>query len=174
MAGKKYLSIDSAGMRAEVAANDVSAGAADATKIVALDSAGRIDNSMMPVGIGADTKSIIASEALAAGDMVNVWLNAAASNVRKADASATSAGKTVDGFVLTAVSAAASAIVYFEGTNNQLTGLTIGAKYFLSGSAPGGVTLTPPVTAGHSLQYVGKALSATELSFEPGEAMIRA
>lgn len=49
-----------------------SAGAGDAGKVVALDGSGRIDNTMMPVGIGADTATITASEALSAGDFVNI------------------------------------------------------------------------------------------------------
>ena len=57
----------------EVAGLVASAGAADAGKIPALDANGRIDQSMMPVGIGADTKLIVTSEALTAGDFVNIY-----------------------------------------------------------------------------------------------------
>lgn len=90
-----------------------SAGAGDSGKVVALDGAGRIDSTMMPVGIGADTASITASEALAAGDLVNIW-NSTGAKARKADA--TVAGKEAHGFVLASVSNGASATVYFEGT----------------------------------------------------------
>ena len=62
-----------------------SVGAGDAGKVVALDGSGRIDPTMMPVGLGADTASIQASEALSAGDFVNIW-NSGGARVRKADA----------------------------------------------------------------------------------------
>lgn len=89
MAAKKFLRLIS-GVLTEVFGVQTSAGAANAGDIVALDDTGRIDNTMMPVGIGADTAVIAASEALAAGDWVNIW-NSTGAKVRKADA--TTAGK---------------------------------------------------------------------------------
>jgi hypothetical protein len=136
-----------------------SAGAGDSGKIPALDASGRLDNSFLPVGIGADTAIITASEALAAGDFVNVW----ASGVRKADAS--TSGKEAHGFVLTAVAAAAPATVYFEGTNTQVTGMTSGVV-FLSPTTAGLATATPPTTAGHISQIIGVAVSATAINFQ--------
>lgn len=142
----------------------VSAGAGDAGKIPALDSTGKLDTSVMPVGIGADTKSIVASENLAAGDLVNVWDDTGTIKVRKADA--TSPSKRAHGFVLSSVSSAANATVYFEGTITGLSSLTLGGTYFL-GTTAGAVTTTAPTTVGHIVQQVGVAISATELSFEP-------
>lgn len=53
----------------------------------ALDASGRLDSSVMPVGIGADTATIQTSEALASGDYVNIHDDVAgAFRVRKADA----------------------------------------------------------------------------------------
>lgn len=138
-----------------------SAGAGDAAKLVALDAAGRIDSSMMPVGIGADTQTITASEALAAGDLVNVW-NSSGAKVRKADA--TIAGKEAHGFVLSAVASSASATVYFEGTNTAMTGLTPGAQ-FLATTA-GTATVTAPAGTGNVVQRVGFATSATTMNFQ--------
>jgi len=160
MAGNKYIA-NSAGTLTEVAANQVSAGAGDAGKIVALDATGRIDTSMMPTGIGADTAAITTSEALAAGDFVNVFNNAGTPNVRKADASV--AGKEAMGFVLAAFGAAATATVFFEGTNTQVTGQTAG-KVFLSATTPGKTTSTAPATAGQVVQVVGFATSATTVN----------
>jgi len=137
-----------------------------ANKIAKLDGSGRLDSGVMPVGIGADTKTITASEALSAGDFVNVWDDSGTAKVRKADA--TAEGKEADGFVLAAVSNGASATVYFEGSNNQLSSLTRGARYYLHTTA-GGVTTTPPSSANNVVQYLGKAISTTEISFEPGE-----
>jgi hypothetical protein len=164
MAGNKYLEL-SAGRLKERAGTQSSGGAGDANKLVALDSAGRLDQSVMPTGIGADTRTITTSEALSAGDFINVH-DSTGVKVRKADA--TAEGKEAAGFVLSAASSGASALVYFEGTVTGLTGLTIGARYYLATTA-GGVTATPPSGVGNVVQYLGVAVSATEISFEPGD-----
>ena len=161
----KYLRMLS-GVIAELEALVTSAGAGDAGKIVALDAAGKLDNSVMPVGIGADTKSILASEALSGGNLVNVWLDGATVSVRKADA--TVAGKEANGFVLEAFDHDAMATVYFEGLDNALSGLSPGVVMYLSTTA-GLATHTPPSGSGNVVQRVGRSLSATELTFEPGE-----
>lgn len=161
MAGDKYL-YNNAGTITEKVSNQASAGAADAGKIVALDSTGRIDNTMMPTGIGADTANITTSEALAAGDLVNVW-NSTGAKVRKADAS--TAGKEAHGFVLAAASSGATATVYFEGTDTQVTGLTPGVQY-LSATTPGAATATAPSGTGQVVQRVGFATAATALNFQ--------
>lgn len=161
MAGNKYIK-NSSGTLAEEAAIQSSAGAGDAGKIPALDASGRLDSSMMPAGIGADTASIAASENLSAGNLVNVWNDSGTPKVRKADA--TTAGKEAHGFVLAAVTAPAAATVYFEGPNTALSGLTAGNLY-LSTTA-GGTTSTAPSAAGNVVQRVGVAVSATVLNFE--------
>lgn len=153
-----------AGVQTEVEATVVSAGAGDAGKVVALDASGRVDNSVMPVGIGADTKSLVAFENLAAGDLVNVFDDGGTEKVRKADASN---GRRAHGFVLSAVTATNPATVYFEGTITGLTGLTRGAQYYVSGGTAGLATSTAPSTTGHIVQDIGVAVSATEISFEP-------
>lgn len=140
-----------------------SAGAGDAGKVVALDGAGRIDSTMMPTGIGADTASITASEALAAGDFVNIH-NSSGAKVRKADA--TTAGKEAHGFVLSSVSNGASATVYFEGTNTGVSGQTPG-PVFLSTTA-GTATSTAPSSSGNVVQRIGFATSATAINFQSG------
>jgi hypothetical protein len=161
MAGDKFL-YNNAGTITEKVANQVSAGAGDAGKIVALDATGRIDNTMMPTGIGADTAIINASEALAAGDLVNVW-NSTGAKVRKADAS--TSGKEAHGFVLAAVTSGNPATVYFEGTDTQVTGLTPGVQY-LSATTPGTATSTAPSGTGQVVQRVGFATAATALNFQ--------
>lgn len=140
-----------------------SAGAGDSGKLVKLDGAGRLDVTVMPVGIGADTAIIVASEALSAGDLVNVWNDAGTPKVRKADN--TSAGKEANGFVLASFSGGASATVYFEGSNTQKSGLTGGVVYL---GAAGGTTQTPPTGSGEVVQRVGFATSATVLNFDGG------
>lgn len=171
MAAKKYISLVS-GRRQEVQALVVSAGAADDGKIPALDPAGRLDSSLMPVGIGADTAVLPASEALAGSDLVNVWNDAGTAKVRKADA--TASGKEANGFVLAAVSNGANATVYFEGRITGLAGLTPGARMYLSAATPGTLTATPPAATGNVVQYIGNAVNATEANFEPDDGVILA
>ena len=176
MAGNKYVQLTSGGALQEVAANQTSAGAGDAGKVVALNSAGQIDMTMLPTNIGPDVKLVIASENLAAGDMVNVYNDSGTLKARKADASQTNAGYRAHGFVLSSVTANGSntASVYVEGIVTGLSGLTPGATYFLSGATAGAITATAPTTAGHIAQEVGVALSATELAFEAQQPIIRA
>lgn len=149
----------------------VSTGAADAEKVVQLNGAGRIDSSMMPVGIGADTATLVASEALAGGDLVNVWNDAGMAKVRKADGSAT--GKEAHGFVTAAVASGANATVYFEGTNSSVTGLTPGPQ-FLSAAIPGKSTSAAPTSTGQFVQYVGLAIGPTAMNFEASRPIVLA
>lgn len=168
MAGNKYLR-NNAGVITEEASVQASAGAGDAAKIVALDASGKIDTTMMPVGIGADTATITASEALAAGDFVNVW-NSTGAKVRKADA--TTSGKEAHGFVLSAVASGAAATVYFEGTNTSVTGRTPGPQ-FLATTA-GTATSTAPSGAGNVVQRIGVATSTTAINFEANQPIVLA
>lgn len=164
----KYL-YNNSGTTTEREALVTSAGAGDAGKIPALDSNGRLDTSMMPTGIGADTATIQASENLAAGDLVNVH-NSGGARVRKADA--TTSGKEAHGFVLSAVTSGNNATVYFEGRNNQVSGLTPGLQ-FLATTA-GLTTGTAPSSSGNVVQRVGVAVSATELNFEAQSPIVLA
>lgn len=134
-----------------------SAGAADASKILMTDSSGRIDTSFMPSGIGAQTLTGTALEALAAGD----WVNVTPTGVRKAD---NSNNRPAHGFVLSAVASSATAIVFTSGLNTGKTTLTVGSAYFL-GTAGSQVT-TPPSTAGTIYQSVGIAVNATTIPFD--------
>lgn len=165
----KYVS-NNAGTLTEVEGLVTSAGAGDTGKIPALDAAGKLDNSLMPTGIGADTASIVSSESLAAGDLVNVWDDAGTPKVRKADA--TTSGKHAHGFVLAVVTAPASAVVYFEGSNTGVTGLT-GGDIFLSTTAGIG-TSTAPSGTGNVVQKVGVATAATNLNYEGAQPIVLA
>jgi hypothetical protein len=163
MAGNKYLSLV-AGIKTEVAASQSSAGVGDAGKIPALDATGKLDTSMMPVGIGAETDSIACTENLAAGDFVNIYSSSGA-KCRKADA--TTAGKEAHGFVLSGFTSGQTAIVYrMSQSNTQLSGLTPGAKQFLSTTA-GGRTETCPSASGNIVQVLGVAVSASAMEFIP-------
>jgi hypothetical protein len=142
-----------------------STGTADAGKIVALSTSGTIDSTMLPAGVGANVTSVPAFEALSAGAFVNLFSDDGDISARLAD---NSNGRAAEGFVLAAVSESDAATVLPLGeTNSGLTGLTVAAEYWLG--AAGAVTATPP-TSGVS-QYLGKALSATELLTVRDEAI---
>lgn len=151
---------------------DASTGAPDADKLVRLGSDGKLSETVLPAGLGADAMSMPASENLAGGDFINVWDNAGTASVRKADA--TAAGKEADGFVLDAVASGQPATVFFEGRNSGVTGLTAGARYYLSATTPGAVTTTPPAATGNVVQFLGRATSPTSLAFEATDGVILA
>lgn len=132
-----------------------------ASKIVKLDATGRLDNSVMPTGIGADVAVISASENLSAGDFVNIF-NSSGAKARKADA--TTSGKEAHGFVLSAVTTGNNATVYFEGTNTGVTGMTPGVVYLAT--TAGLATSTAPSGSGNVVQRVGYAVSATAINFQ--------
>lgn len=189
MAAPRFLALISGRIK-QVIAIVTSAGAGDGEKIVATNTSGILDDSIMgaattgaskvvktlpdgtldpsimPSGIGADTVSVVTSEALAANDLVNIWNDAGTAKARKADA--TTEGKEAHGFVLSAVSSGLSASVYLEGKITGLAGMTAGARQYQS-TTPGLRTETPPSTAGNVVQVVGTAVNATTLNFEPQE-----
>lgn len=140
-----------------------SAGSSDAGKIPALGADGKLDPTLYNAGSGPSSRSIPASEAIAAGKLVNIFSNAGVVNVRLAD---NSNGRPAHGYVLAAVASGGNASVYdLDGVNSQLTGLTLGATYYLG--VAGGV-ITPALdattaTSGTIDQKIGVALSATEL-----------
>ena len=164
MAAKKFIRLV-AGVLTEIAGVVTSAGAGNDGDIPALDATGRLDASVMPVGIGADTVTVTASEALSDGDFVNVYDDGGTAACRKADA--TTAGKRAHGFVLASVAGSAPAIVYTSGINGHVTGQTAG-PVFLQTTA-GTVGATVPSSIGQVVQTVGYATSATEVVFQPQE-----
>lgn len=146
----------------ELEALVTSVGVADAGKIVATDSTGRLDISLMPVGVGAEVSVVASSENLSAGNFVNLH-DSGGIKVRKADASVNT--KPAIGFVLANVTSPANATIYpISNKNTALSGLTVGAEYFLS-TTPGGVTTTAPSGSGNIVQRLGTAESATEMIF---------
>lgn len=164
----KYLALIG-GVEQEVVPATTGGTATQAGQIPALDAAGRLDASIMPVGISPDVYVGNASEALAAGALVYVKSDGTVAN-----ASAASGGNAAIGFVLAAAASGAAATVYFEGRNTGLTSLTVGAAYYLSATA-GGITATPiGAGAGNISQYVGHAVSATTLATEFARPIIRA
>lgn len=167
MAGNKYLTYASGGEQL-IAAAQTSAGVADAAKIVALDSTGKLDSTLMPAGYGEESDTFPTSENLTAGDFVNIYSNVGTATARKADASN---GRIAHGFVLASVTSPANATVYRDGNNSQVTGKTIGAIQYLSVSTPGLTQETAPQVSGQTIQQVGVAKAANAISFKPQVAV---
>jgi hypothetical protein len=167
----KYIR-NASGLLTETEATVTSAGGANAGDIPALDGTGRLDTSLMPVGVSAEVAIVLASENLAAGDFVNIYDDAGTAKCRKADAS--TSGKRASGFVLSAVTSGQNATVFApSNANTQVTGATPGDVY-LSATVPGGFTSTPPSAAGQIVQLLGVATSATSIMFSPAQPIVLA
>ena len=169
MPGNKYIAITGT-RQGEVAATQVSAGAANANQIVALGPQGVLDQTVMPPGIGPDVQVLPATEALAAGAYINIWSNAGVFSMRNADGS--TQGKQADGFVLSNVASGASGTAYLSGINNAVSGQVPGLVFL--GSTAGQGSPTPPSSAASTFQQIGLALSATSVQFDPQEPINRA
>lgn len=168
MADKYTKFDDTAKTLKEVEATVESAGAGNAGDILALNGSGKIADSALPDTAGPETVVAAASEGLAANDVVSFWDDTGTLKVRKADAS--DATKPAHGYVKASVESAANATVYCNGFLPG-TGLTKGAKYFLSEDA-GLVTTTPPTTSGAIVQSIGSAVSATQIKFDPDDMFV--
>ncbi len=137
-----------------------SVGAADGGKIVALNTTtGKWDPSLIP---NVTSFSVIAFEAIAAGQFVHLFDNAGTINMRLADAGA---GLEAHGFVLTAVAALASeTFETLTQKNTAVAGLTVGARYYLDPANAGdAVTAALTIASTEIYQFVGVATSATEI-----------
>ena len=172
MAGQKFMTLVS-GLRTLVASLQTSSGAGDAGKIIATNSVGKLDATLLPDGIGPDIQMVTASEALTAGNFVNLWNDSGALKMRKADATN---ARRAHGFVEAGVAnSAVGAMRWLDATNAQLSGLTAGSRYYLG--AAGVATVTPydstgPANAGYLHQYLGIAVSTTELATEDSTEIV--
>jgi hypothetical protein len=103
------------------------------------------------------------SEALSAGDYVNIWLDGATYKIRKA--TATDIEKEAHGFILLAYASGATCATYFSGNNTEVTSQTEGPVFLSLVSGLG--TATPPTGVGNVVQRIGIAASSTQVSFNP-------
>lgn len=134
----------------------VSTGASDAGKIPAVGSDGKLDLTLMPNGVGPLVITGTVNEALSAGDYVNIVPTTG--NIRLADATN---DRPAHGFVKAAYAIAATATVYLRtGINDAVSGMTPGARQYLSAS--GARTETVPALPSEVIhQFLGVAKSAT-------------
>ena len=171
---EKFLQLDTVdGSIRESRSVDTTTGVEDAGKIPALDAAGRLDQSLMPVGLIPGTRILTASEDLAAGDFVTIWNDIGIVKVKKGSGEVDDT--TVIGFVLDDVVTSVNdqVLVYFEGTNTQCSGTIAGTRYFIGDDTNRGVPVAvPPSSNGNVIQYLGTAISETEIIFEPSDGIV--
>ena len=159
MPAKKYITFDgTSGRLKQVSGTQISLGSANGGDFVTLGDDGTIDSSMMPAAGTDSTSAIVCTEALSAGDWINIYNNAGTRACRKALAADTT--KQVHGFVSAAFTSGQVANVAKKGDNTKvsLSGFVagdIGARVFLSPSTAGGTTKTCPSTAGNLVQPLG-------------------
>ena len=135
-----------------------SVGVGDASKIIMTGTDGRVHGSFMPLGVGAQTITATTTEALAAGDFVNV----VTAGARKAD---NSNGRVAVGFVLTAFASGVPATIYTSGLNTARSGLTAGTLYFL-GVGGAETATSPDNVSGRICQALGIGLNSTTIPFQ--------
>jgi len=180
----KFLTIGSGDALQEVAPVATPTGAADSGKMFVLDGSGRIPMGFMPTGLATpDTQTAVASEALAAGDWVNIYDNAGAVTCRKANA--VDGTKPANGFVKSAVTSGGSATVFVQGVNAvpvaSVAGTAAnkrGKKVFLSATNAGQATVTMPSGAGNLAQVLGDIVDSNattvNINYIPETGIIRA
>lgn len=169
MATEKFVNVDVDGDLQENQTIDSSGGAGDSGKLVSLDADGKLDASFLPDEVGLEVAQFEASEALTAGDYVNIHDVTGTKKVRKADNGA--ASTRAHGFVKENVASAATATVFFEGTNTALSGLTVPGPLWLG--TGGGVQQTySSIPAGDIVQRLGTPLSATSATIEIEQRVI--
>ena len=185
MANEKFVK-QVGGVFSETSSVSQSAGAGDAGKVVALNTSGKIDDTVtsrplsntssadaMPIldangkldlgmfnlGAGDVSAEVYCQGGFAAGDLVNIYYTGGNFIARKADASA---GVPAHGFVKSAYGDAATATVYFEGILTlPVNSVAAGATSTAYLGSTGLTTMTPPSTAGHISQVIGTAVNYT-------------
>jgi hypothetical protein len=165
MAAEKFLQ-NSGGQIIEVAGATTAA----ANRIVSTGADGLLSLTLMPVGVAADVETMIASETLTAGHLVNIWNDSGTRKMRKADCSN---GRRAHGFVLAGVTSGESGVCYKDSTITSVTlGLAdMGSPVYLS--TGGTFSTTAPSTAGYISQEIGYCVlgsgtaSSGSIAFEP-------
>lgn len=162
MPTQKFITLKNGQKQVETALTE-STGNNDAGKIIALNTEGKVDPSMLPES--QETADILATtENLSAGDFINIYDDSGKASVRLAD---NSNGRIAHGFVKASASAGANVSVYTLGlTNANLSSLVIGSRCYL-GTA--GKAIQTPLNEslasnkGYISQYLGIAKSAQEI-----------
>lgn len=165
----KYLTTDNQGEDYYEIPIKESTGAASANKIPQTKEDGKLDVSLMPPELDLSAETATTSEALAAGDFINVWLDSSDSTVkiRKGDAGN---NRPYHGFVRTSYPVGVEATYFSGGDNTELSDLVPGSPYFAS-ETPGTASPTIPLEnddfkPNTFIQNLGIAINTTTLRFE--------
>lgn len=124
------------------------------------------DESIQPDGAWAITAeqelvtTMITSETLTAGDLVNIYNAGSVAMVRQANAAA---ALNAHGFVTDSYPPNAPAKIYFGGLNPLQSGLVPGTLWL--STTPGRASNTPPSSVGSIVQRVGPALNDHTMEF---------
>ena len=170
MPGEKFIQMTTGGNFTEKRGVQTG-GSSNANKIAALDSAGKIANTMLPDGIGQDTVVIQASEALSAGQFINIWQSGSDTRVRRASASSTIT--RADGFVKEDVASGSDATIFISGINTNVEGsINVGGKVFLS-ATPGQGRAVPPTSVNNIAQYLGICTDDNTVAVDIRDFIIR-
>lgn len=104
----------------------------------------------------------IANVAITAGQYINLFNVAGVLQARLATGAAI--GTQADGYCNADVAiGAVGEFIMSRGNNNHRTGLVVGQRYWLNVATPGSIRTTAPIAAGNVEQYLGIAVSTTEL-----------
>lgn len=149
----KFLSRAIDGCINLLSAINTTTGVGDAGQIIETDANGLLDPSFFPPGSTLTTESAQATEALNAGNFVNVYSDGGTDSVRKAIAN--NVDKLANGFVLDNYAISDTVTVFTVGVNTSITAVP-GEVYYLSQTTPGGATTTAPTeTSTHFQQVLG-------------------
>jgi len=179
MAAKKLLVKNTTtGKTEQYTTISTSAGTASEGNVPCLDANGLLNANMIPVTPSIHTFTAAAEVIIAAGKFININNSTGTPLIQLADC--TDDTKPANGYCLIGGTATESVVATLEGQNNKipigtLAATDIGKRVFLSTS--GGVTLTPPATAGNLLQCLGTLLvvgatyATVDFEFDDGVVM---
>lgn len=110
-----------------------------------------------------------ATEALTAGNFVS--LSGSGTTILASKASGAVGGSEANGFIKEDIASGSTGTVYFSGINNQLSGLTVNTRYFLS-ETPGEVTATQLEGTGKIHQFLGTGASTAGIIYRYAEPIL--
>lgn len=114
--------------------------------------------------------AVQASEAITAGQFVNVYSSGGSTRVRKA--SALDPALFANGYALANIASGATGLVIFGGLNLATTVGAPASEVWLSDTTPGGWTTTPPSASGSIIQPLGAALPGVGIFFSLRERVL--
>ena len=160
----KYLSIAANGRFTEVA-TATAGGTGNEGLIPTLGAAdGRLADTMMPLGIGADTVVLPTSENLSANDVINIYNASGTMTARKADAGTNK--YQAHGYVKAATTSPANATIYRKGECPGTFDAADAGKLVFVSATPGAATVTPVTGTGKLHQVIGSVSSTTGFNFD--------